>query len=120
MPVEHVFDLRGIDVLAAADVHVLDPVDDPHPAVGRDGGHVTGVQPAAADRFCGFLRPPQYPGVTLAPATCNSPASPAGQIWPSMATRHCRCHIGTPTSPGSAVASPGGVIVTTAPASLMP
>src|SRR5689334_2633040 len=32
MLVEHVLDLGGVHVLAAADVHVLDPVDDPDPA----------------------------------------------------------------------------------------
>src|SRR6202795_4447777 len=50
--VEIVLDLAGIEVLAAADHHVLDAPDDVAVALGVDGGEVAGVHPAR-----GFERP---------------------------------------------------------------
>jgi len=49
----------GIDVLATADDHVLDPVDDPQVAVGVEDADITGVQPAVAERVGGRLGPVQ-------------------------------------------------------------
>ena len=44
-------DLRAIDVLAAAQHHVLGPVDDEDEAVVVDAGDVAGVEPAVLDRL---------------------------------------------------------------------
>src|SRR4029434_8757087 len=46
VPVEELLDLAWIDVLAAADDHVLDPADDVGVAVGVHGRQVAGVHPA--------------------------------------------------------------------------
>ena len=46
--VERLLDLGGIDVLAAGDDHVLDPVDDIDEAVLVHIAAVAGVQPAVA------------------------------------------------------------------------
>jgi hypothetical protein len=48
MAVEEFLDLARIDVLAAADHHVLDAADDVAIALGVDGGEIAGVHPAAA------------------------------------------------------------------------
>src|SRR6266542_2505437 len=61
MAVQDGLDLLGIDVLAAADDHVLDPVDDPQVAVGVEDADVAGVQPAVAERVGGRLWPVQVP-----------------------------------------------------------
>ena len=45
----HRLDLRGRDVLAAADDHVLEPAGDREPAVVVDGAEVAGAEPAAVD-----------------------------------------------------------------------
>ena len=55
--VEELLDLAGIDVLAAADHHVLDPADDVAEALGVDDGEVAGVHPAGGvDRLGGAQR----------------------------------------------------------------
>ena len=51
--VEHLLDLARIDVVTAADDHVLLAVDDEEVAVLVDLAHVAGVQPAVADRLGG-------------------------------------------------------------------
>ena len=51
--VEDLLDLARVDVVAAADDHVLLAVDDEEVAVLVDGRHVAGVQPAVADRLGG-------------------------------------------------------------------
>jgi hypothetical protein len=48
-------DLLGIDVLAAADNRVLDPVDDSQVAVRIEDADIAGMQPAVADRLGGRL-----------------------------------------------------------------
>jgi hypothetical protein len=56
MAVEEFLDLARIDVLAAADDHVLDPADDVAIAFGVDGREVAGVHPAVGvDRLGGLL-----------------------------------------------------------------
>jgi hypothetical protein len=52
--VQGALDLDRVDVLAAADEHVLLAVDDEEEAVGIDAGDVAGVKPAA--RINGRLR----------------------------------------------------------------
>ena len=49
--VERGLDLLRVDVLAAADDHVLDAVDDPQVAVLVEDADVAGVQPAVDDRL---------------------------------------------------------------------
>ena len=48
---ERRLDLLGVDVLAAADDHVLDAVDDPQVAVRVEDADVAGVQPPVDDRL---------------------------------------------------------------------
>jgi hypothetical protein len=71
------FDLGGIDVLAAGDEHVLDPVDDREVTVLVTDSHVSGAEPAssvkAAAVASGFS---EKPGVTLGPLISTSPDSP--------------------------------------------
>ena len=56
MAVEELLDLARIDVLAAADHHVLDAADDGAIALVVDGREVAGVHPAGAvDRLRGAL-----------------------------------------------------------------
>ena len=57
--VDRGLDLGAVHVLAAAQHHVLGPVDDEHEAVLVDAGDVAGVEPAVADRVGGGLRPVQ-------------------------------------------------------------
>ena len=52
---EAVLDLDAVDVLAAADDHVLLAVGDEEVAVGVDLADVAGVEPAVADRLGGRL-----------------------------------------------------------------
>jgi hypothetical protein len=108
--VQEFLDLARVDVLAAADQHVLDAADDVAIALGVDGGQVAGVHPAVASwpRACGLRRP-------------SSPASPSsrgaqlalladGQVRPSASTIFTsRCGWMRPTvetrlSSGSSVA----------------
>ena len=56
MPRDHVLDLGRIHVLAAADDHVLEAVDDDRGSRLVHVGAIAGVEPAAAQRLCGFLR----------------------------------------------------------------
>ena len=54
---EQILDLARIDVLAAADDHVLEPAGDLQIAVGAHHPEITGVQPAfGVDRLACFLR----------------------------------------------------------------
>ena len=55
MVVEHVLDLDAVDVLAAADQHVLGPVDDEHEALLVEAGQVAGAQPAVPEGLGGGL-----------------------------------------------------------------
>src|SRR6266850_766446 len=56
MPEKELLDLARIDVLSAANDHVLDPSDDVAIALFIDGGEVAGVHPAGAvDRRCRAL-----------------------------------------------------------------
>src|SRR3954470_23462211 len=56
MGVQELFDLTGVDVLAAADDHVLDPADDVDVAVVGHHRLVAGVHPAGAvDRLGGLF-----------------------------------------------------------------
>src|SRR6201999_1144982 len=55
--VEHLFDLARVDVVAAADDHVLGPVDDVEVAVLVDAPDVAGIQPSVGgDRGLGGVR----------------------------------------------------------------
>ena len=54
--IETLLDLLGVDVLAAADDHVLDPVDDSQVAVLVDDPDVAGVQPSVPDHLGGLVR----------------------------------------------------------------
>src|SRR5215471_19679331 len=57
MSEQHVLYLSRIDVLAAADDHVLDPALDAQAAIGVHGGQITGVVPAiGVDRLGRELR----------------------------------------------------------------
>src|SRR5690349_786833 len=57
MAEEKLLDLAGIDVLAAADEHVLDPADDVAIALVVDGGEIATVHPArGVDRFARAFR----------------------------------------------------------------
>ena len=57
MAQQEFLDLARIDVLAAADQHVLDPADDLAIALGVDGGQVAGVHPAlGVDRLARALQ----------------------------------------------------------------
>src|SRR3984957_7771335 len=49
--------LDAVDVLPAADDHVLGPVDDVHEPLVVDAGHIAGVEPAAGERSGGVLVP---------------------------------------------------------------
>ena len=49
--VERGFDLGRVDVLAAADDDVLQPVDDVEVAVGVEAAEVAGVEPAVGERL---------------------------------------------------------------------
>jgi hypothetical protein len=49
--VEDLLDLARVDVVAAADDHVLLAVDDEEVAVLVDAGHVARVEPAVLDRL---------------------------------------------------------------------
>ena len=62
MRVEHRFDLGWIDVLAARDVHVLEPAADPVAAVLVRFGHVAGREPAVAEDGRGRLGVPPVAG----------------------------------------------------------
>ncbi len=53
MVVEHVLDLDAVDVLAAADQHVLGPVDDEEKALLVQPRQVAGAQPAFPEGFGG-------------------------------------------------------------------
>ena len=53
---EHVLDLARVDVVAAADDHVLRPVDERQPAVRVEAAQVARVQPAPAQRLGAGLR----------------------------------------------------------------
>src|SRR4051812_19479857 len=55
MGVEELLDLARVDVLAAADDHVLDAAGDLHVAVLVHDGEVSGVHPPVTDRLCGAL-----------------------------------------------------------------
>src|SRR5271166_1440232 len=57
--VDHRFDLAGVDVLPAADDHVLRPVDQHQVTVLIEAPDVPGVQPAIDDRVGGLLGPVQ-------------------------------------------------------------
>ena len=46
MGVDEVLNLLGVDVLAAADNHVLDAAGDFEVALGRAAGQIAGVEPA--------------------------------------------------------------------------
>ena len=48
MAVEDLLDFARVDVVAAADDHLLEPVDDLDVAVGVLAAEVAGVQPAVA------------------------------------------------------------------------
>src|SRR5581483_6487482 len=48
---EHALDLDAVDVLAAADEHVLGPVDDVDEALVVEAGDVAAVQPAVSERL---------------------------------------------------------------------
>src|SRR5699024_7245178 len=50
-------DLLRVEVLTAADDHVLDPVDDGEVAVLVEGSDVAGVEPSVDDRLGGLLGP---------------------------------------------------------------
>ena len=70
---EHVLHLDAVDVLAAAVDHVLEPVDDVHPALVVDARHIAlcsqpsrNVSAVASGLF-------QYPATTLPPRISSSP-----------------------------------------------
>ena len=52
MPPQHLLDLDGIDVLAAADDHVLQAVDDEECAVVAHAADVAGAEPAIDEGGC--------------------------------------------------------------------
>ena len=80
MRVEHLLDLARIDVVAVADDHVLEPVDEEQVAVVVDVAEVAGREPAVAETGASSApRRAQYPGITLEPRNWISPTSPAGQ-----------------------------------------
>src|ERR1700733_1105575 len=54
---EHRLDLRRIDVLAAGDDHVLQPVLEEHETVFIEIAGVAGVKPSAANSLRGFFLP---------------------------------------------------------------
>jgi hypothetical protein len=67
MVVDDVLDLQRRHVLAPPAHDVLLAVDEVVLPVGVAAGHVAGVQPTVAQRFCGFLRiveVPQHVGGT--------------------------------------------------------
>ena len=86
--VEVLLDLARIDVLAAADDHVLDPPDDVAVAVGVDGREVAGVHPARGVQRLG--RPlGDRPNIRASPNSraCRArPASPRGTMRPASST----------------------------------
>src|SRR5512141_511299 len=55
MGVEHFLDLPAVDVLTAADDHVLHAVDDVEEALLVAPGHVAGVEPTALEGLAGAL-----------------------------------------------------------------
>src|SRR5439155_14709203 len=59
---QHALELGGVDVLAAGDDHVLDPVADVEEAVRVDVAGVTGVEPAIPHHDRGVLGPPPVAG----------------------------------------------------------
>lgn len=66
---QDLLDLARIDVAAAADHHVLGAVPQGQVAVGVEGPHVAGVQPAVAQRRLGrrrILPVPRHHHVTAA------------------------------------------------------
>ena len=88
MLLQHVLDLGGIDVLAAADDHVAQPAaGDDQAAILAQVAQVAGAQPAVDDD--GFRR-----GLGLA---CNSPPSPSA---PGPGSRRSRPAAGAPASRG--------------------
>ena len=99
--VEGRLDLLRVDVLAAADDHVLDAVDDPQVAVLVEDADVAGVQPAVGDRLDGVGGPVEIAAHDvgaaddhLAPLACGSglPTGSTTRIsWPGS---------GSPTVPG--------------------
>ena len=54
---QHLFDLARVHVVAAADDHVLGPVDDVVPAVLVAAAEVAGAEPAVLDRLLGRVGP---------------------------------------------------------------
>ncbi len=66
--VERVLDLLGVDVLAAPDDEVLDPVHQRQIPVLVEPADVTGVQPAAAQYLGRLARPAEVPAHHVRPA----------------------------------------------------
>ena len=89
---DRVLDLDRVDVLAAGDDHVLDPVDEVDVAVGVEVALVAGVVPAVAERSRGLLRAASSTRCMKLPARAQtSPFSPAGdrrrpRRWTVMST----------------------------------
>src|SRR5207244_4278619 len=78
--VEELLDLARVDVLSAADDHVLDPADDVHVAVGAHHREIPGVHPPGlVDRLGGLRR--------LIPVAEHHRV-PAGAQLPWFAARH--------------------------------
>ena len=80
MAVEKFLDLARIEVLAAADHHVLDAADDVAVALGVDGGEIAGVHPAAGVEHLGGL-------LRLVPIAEHHGVA-AGAEFAALAARH--------------------------------
>ena len=80
MAIEEFLDLARIEVLAAADHHVLDAADDVAIALGVDHGEVAGVHPAVGVEHVGGL-------LRLVPIAQHH-AVAAGAEFAALAARH--------------------------------
>ena len=92
---------RGIDVLAAADDHVLGAVDQDEIAVLVEPTDVTGVQPAVDDGLGGLLGPVQIAAHHVGALDHNLAGLAVGHRMPVVSTmRIVWPGTGSPTVPG--------------------
>ena len=109
--VQHALDLGRIHVLAAGDVHVLEPAEDAVVALVVELGHVAGVEPAVAQDLLRRLGIPPVAGEDVRPPHLELPSSPS---------RVSTNAYGLPAEPSLRIASSGGRQRTFGAASVSP